>query len=119
MPRTKSNAATPSPADDREFKAHIYQQLVDLQPFLAPDTQVAVMVQPSEANEADFTLTLVANLGDYRIETEGDSSNVYEAFGIAKERMMAQIEECLNSELDPAEREAEIQSYMSGQHTLH
>ncbi len=30
---------------DRELKAYIYQQLVDIQPFLVPDSQMAVTVQ--------------------------------------------------------------------------
>jgi ribosome-associated translation inhibitor RaiA len=119
MSRYDADPINPPLEDDREFKAHIYQQLVDLQPFLAPDSQVAVLVQPSEENAEDFTLTLVTNLGEYRIEAEGDAPDVYDAFDIAKERMLEQLEEAMNSAIDPAEREAEIQSYLDGSHLLH
>lgn len=104
--------------NDREFKAHIYQQLVDLQPFLAPDSQVAVLVQPSEENEAEYNLTLVTTLGEYRLEAEGDAEDVYEAFGIAKDRMLAQLDEWLNS-TDTSERDEQIQTFIDGGHQLH
>jgi ribosome-associated translation inhibitor RaiA len=104
--------------NDREFKAHIYQQLVDLQPFLAPDSQVAVLVQPSEEKESEYNLTLVTTLGDYRLEAEGDAEDVYEAFGIAKQKMLQQLDEWLNA-VDNSERDEQIQSYLNGEHQLH
>lgn len=110
--------------NDREFKAHIYQHLVDLQPFLAPDSQVAVLVQPDEERDEDddedsIGLTLVATVGEYRIESEGRDSDIYEAFGIAKRKMMEQLEEWYNAAVDTTERDEQIQSMLSGDRLLH
>jgi hypothetical protein len=54
---------------DLELKAHIYQQLVDLQPYLSPESQIAVLVQQEVDEDAheEHVLTLVATLGDYRL----------------------------------------------------
>ena len=106
---------------DREFKAHIYQQLVDLQPFLSPDSQIAVLVQQDEEEQDDhgIGLTLVATFGDYKLEAEGRDENAYKAFGIAKQRMLDQIEEYCNAAIDSSDREEEIQNLMSGASTVH
>lgn len=116
--------------NDREFKAHVYQQLVDLQPFLAPDSQVAVIVnigqddeedEDSESldNEKKYALTLIATLGDYRLEAQGRNSDLYEALGIAKRKMMQQLDEVFNSVIDSNERNSEIDDLMQGKLTIH
>ena len=112
--------------NDREFKAHIYQQLVDLQPFLSADSQVAVLVQHEQDEESledgaekEYALTLVATLGDYRLEAEGRDSDVYEAFSIAKQGMLEQLEEYYSMAVDTTERDAEIQTLLEGGHTIH
>lgn len=103
--------------NDREFKAHIYQQLVELQPYLTSDSQVAVMVQQEESDE--FTLTLVTTWGEYRLESEGTDEDVYSAFGIAKRRMIEQLDEWYNAAVDTSERDAQIQGYLDGSATIH
>lgn len=116
--------------NDREFKAHIYQQLVDLQPFLSPESQIAVLVQQdsdqdeAEAHDHDqntqgYTLTLVATLGEYRLESEGHRSDLYEAFGIAKAKMREQLEELHSAAVDSAERDARIRMLLAGGYTVH
>lgn len=108
--------------NDREFKAHVYQQLVDLQPFLAPDSQVAVLVQQESDSEkpkkSEYTLTLVTTMGDYKLEAEGRDSDLYTALGIAKRKMLDQLEEWVNTS-DSDERDAQIEAYLDGSHTIH
>jgi hypothetical protein len=135
--------------EDREFKAHIYQHLVDLQPFLTEDSQISVMVEQERSEGTQFTakrnksnnkkdtqkstktlkrdntkvprphrLSIVITLGEYRLESEGQSTDLYEAFGQAKARMLAQLEELYSAAVDTSERDAQIQSLIEG-HTIH
>lgn len=130
-PPTLSNSVVEAIQNDREFKAHVYQQLVDLQPFLSPDSQVAVIVNigqdedfddprtDEDETEADFALTLVATLGEYRLEAQGRNANLYEALGIAKRKMLQQLDEVFNSAIDSNERNSEIDDLMQGKLTIH
>ncbi len=109
--------------NDREFKAYIYQQLVDLQPFLEPESQISVLVQleQDEASENGMTiiLSLVATIGDYKLEAEGRHGDMYEAFSLAKQAMVHELEEYYNAAVDATERDAEIQTLLAGGYTIH
>jgi ribosome-associated translation inhibitor RaiA len=119
-----SNARVIEPVEnDREFKAHIYQQLAEMQPYLASDSQIAVMVQqdkPEDRNKPayEYTLTLVTTFGEYKVESEGKAADIYEAFGLAKRRMMDILDEWYST-ADTSERDAQVQSVIEGTHTLH
>ena len=118
--------------NDREFKAHIYQQLVELQPFLQTDSQISVLVQ-LEANRAEtnqesvlesegeptVVLCLVATMGDLRLESEGRNNDIYEAFHLAKLGMIQELEDYHDSSVDSLDRESKIQSLLSGANTIH
>lgn len=145
MPTAVSKPLAPQAIDvenDPEFKAHVYQQLVELQPFLSPESQVAVVVKVGSETEEDFTdtddestsiapdedqhevdedfaLTLVATLGEYRLEAEGRNADLYEALGIAKRKMLQQLDEVYSSAIDSDERGTEIDALMRGELTLH
>jgi ribosome-associated translation inhibitor RaiA len=107
--------------NDPELKAYIYQNLVDLQPYLAPESQVAVLVGQESGDEggAEHSLTLVATLGDYRLEAEGQNEDIYEAFLMAKRKMLHQLEEWYVSSIDSSERDNEIQAVLEGRHMIH
>jgi ribosome-associated translation inhibitor RaiA len=108
--------------NDRELKAHIYQNLVDLQPYLAPESQIAVLVQlesDEDGSNVENVLTLVATLGDFRMESEGRAEDIYEAFAQAKQKMVQQLESWFAEAVDTSERDAEIQSVIEGRHLLH
>lgn len=108
--------------NDRELKAHIYQSLVDLQPYLAPESQIAVLVQlesDEDGSNVEHVLTLVATLGEFRMEAEGRDSNIYDAFATAKIKMLAQLEGWFDESVDTSERDAEIQSVIEGRHMIH
>ena len=121
--------------NDREFKAYIYQQLVDLQPFLDPDSQISVLVQldpgahdedadgsensEEHDDEMSIGLSLVATVGEYQIEAEGRDHDMYEAFALAKQAMIHQIEEFYSAAIDSNERETEIRSMLTGASTIH
>lgn len=117
MSEFNASPTVPDVENDREFKAHIYQQLVELQPYLAADSQVAVLVQREDDEE--LTLTLVATWGEYRLEAEGKDEDLYEAFALAKRKMVQQLDEWYNTAIDTTERDAEIQGIMDGSHLIH
>jgi len=107
--------------NDPELKAYIYQHLVDLQPFLAPESQVAVLVGQEDDDEgkAEHALTLVATLGDYRLEAEGQAVDIYDAFMVAKRKMLQQLEEWYAASIDTSERDNEIQAVIEGRYMIH
>lgn len=104
---------------DPELKAFIYQHLVDLQPYLAAESQIAVLVQAEPEIADEETLTLVATLGDYRLEAEGHAGDLYEAFLDAKKKMLSQLEEWYLTAIDSSERDNEIQAVIEGRYLIH
>jgi ribosome-associated translation inhibitor RaiA len=120
---------------DRELKAYIYQQLVELQPYLIADSQMAVTVQqivpgkeeqPVAAPEnddtpqpGDYLVKLVTTIEDGKLTAEGIGDDVYDAFCAAKGAMVEQLSQLQNALMDPSEREEEIQSYLDGSRTIH
>ena len=128
--KTKSSEEAKDIGNDREFMAHVYQQLVDLQPFLSPESQVAVVVKVGadedvladveEIEDSDsYLLTLVATLGDHRLEAEGRNADLYEALGIAKRKMLQQLDDVYSSAIDAGERNSEIDALVKGELTVH
>lgn len=110
--------------NDPELKAYIYQHLVDLQPYLMPESQVAVLVgqdAPEDGAEGsvEHALTLVATLGEYRLEAGGQNEDIYQAFIIAKRKMLQQLEEWYADSIDTRERDNEIQAVIEGRHSIH
>jgi ribosome-associated translation inhibitor RaiA len=141
QPRSNAKLEVGDVENDREFKAHIYQQLVELQPFLASDSQVAVVVEVQDVPEFDevksaagkeahesplpsgkkeeIVLTLVTNWGEYKVEAEGRDQDLYSAFSAAKEKLKHLLDECYNSAIDSDERDAQIQNLLDGNALLH
>lgn len=108
--------------NDPELKAYIYQHLVDLQPFLAPESQIAVMIGKNERDDGsanEHALTLVATLGDFSLEAEGQDEDVYQAFILAKRKMLTQLEDWYASSVDTNERDNEIQAVIENRHQIH
>lgn len=121
-PRSKSDKSEHAVENDPELKAFIYQHLVELQPFLAPESQISVLVGQNlgvDGGVSEHALTLVATLGEYRLEAEGQDEDVYEAFILAKRRMLVQLEDWYASSVDTNERDKEIQAVIEGRHLVH
>lgn len=110
--------------NDREFKAHIYQQLAELQPFLSEEAQISVAIQvEKDANlpdsKTECALRLVATLGDFRLEAEGRDADHYTALDIAKRKMFGQLTAVHGASIDSRERNAQIQALARGELTIH
>ena len=106
---------------DLELKAYIYQQLIEVQPYLVADAQVAVIVEQVKASKKkkEFVVTLSTTIEEGRMETEGQDADIYQAFGKAKDLMVHQLAEIQNSMMDAAEREVEVRTALSGGFTIH
>jgi len=116
---------------DREFRAHLYQQLNDLQPFLSEDSQVSVAIQVTEPKNAantanteaqrglEYKLTLHAKLGDFQLDAEGHDSNRYTALSRAKQQMLQKLTSLVGSSIDSRERNAHILALTRGELILH
>ena len=119
----KVSPETRSIESDREFMAHVYQQLAELQPFLTPESKISVVVnsdnEDAVAKDGCFELMLVATMGDYRLEAEGRNADIYEALGIAKRKMLQQLDEVYGSVIDSNERASEIDALLRGDLTIH
>ncbi len=135
QPTAIPRPATPQTETDRELKAYIYQQLVELQPYLLADSQMAVTVQQVASENGgtaaerdprgepppagDYLVQLTMTVEDGKLTAEGQGESVYEAFGEAKNVMVNQLSQLQNAVIDQADRDQEIESYLDGSRTIH
>lgn len=118
---------------DRELQAYIYQQVSEIEPYLVPNTQVAVVVQSVEeaAKPADevaaqktkpatpkILVKLVASIAAGKIEAEGIDNDIYQAISNAKTYLLYQIEAISNSE-DSEERDMKVRNLINGNYLIH
>ena len=100
---------------DKELQAYIYQQISEIEPFLIPNTQVAVVLQNEKKAKS---VKLVASVPAGKIEVEAEHTDMYAAISEAKKFMLFQIDEINNSE-DSLERDMKVRDFMHGHHQLH
>jgi ribosome-associated translation inhibitor RaiA len=118
---------------DKELQAYIYQQVSEIEPYLVPNTQVAVLVQSIEekAKSTDemaakkvkvaqpkILVKLVASIAAGEIEAEGIDNDVYQAISNAKNYLIYQIEAINNSE-DSEERDTKVRNLINGNYSVH
>ena len=89
-----------------EVKSYIYQQLVDFQPFVTPNTMVYVIARnpeeiPEDADE-DFELpednyrhriAIILKEGETQIEAEAYHDDIYFAIKLAKDNLLSRLSE--------------------------
>ena len=112
-------------SDDREFKAHIYQQLISLQPYLSSETELSVGILRVNQNgdecaaeavidamaNADYLLTLTVSLGGAHVVSQGQASDPFLAFDRARDGLLAHLIDWNESARDPRERERQIRVF--------
>jgi hypothetical protein len=109
---------------DPEVKSFIYQQIVDFEPYVTPDTVVAVVardprklqiqletegrdVAPSELRKM-HRIAIVLTEGDTSIEEEGLHENLYDAIRSAKTSLLNKLSEIQDSVVSNSERVDQI-----------
>lgn len=92
---------------DPEVKSFIYQQICEFEPYVTPDTVVAVLardpkklaiqletegryIEPSALKKM-FRIAIVLKEGDAKIQEEGLHEDVFEAIRQAKDRLLAKL----------------------------
>lgn len=116
---------------DPEVKSFIYQQVMDFNPFVTPETLVMVIARDPQAvylpqdpdqaitveeNTEDeslkklkFRIAVVLKEDDISIEAEAYNNNIFEAIRLAKEKLLARLIEIQNEVESPKERMVAIQ----------
>lgn len=117
-----------------EVKSYIYQQIVDFEPFVTPQTVIAVVARDSnelsvqyETEGKEFSQEDLKNL--YRIaivltdngtsvEAEGVHEDIYEAIKLAKDSLLKELISIQDSVISQQDRIIEINHYLQS-HNLH
>ena len=117
---------------DPEIKSYIYQQILDFNPFVTPETLVMVIardpnvtyvkdddkepdeefaLEGNEDHEEEaikegfkYRIAIILKDGESAIEAEAFSNNVFEAILLAKENLVARLIEIQNEMEKPADR---------------
>lgn len=115
---------------DPEVKSYIYQQIVDFNPFVTPETLVMVIArdpqisyseevgiedeeefsdyeaEEQEAIEQNFKyrIAVVLKDGEASIEAEAFNNDVFEAIRLAKEKLVARLVEIQEEMENPKDR---------------
>ena len=104
--------------NDREFKAHLYQQIFELQPYFTSDSQVSVELDQENLTD-EVSLTLSTTWGGNRVDVKGRGDDVYTALTDAKSNLLRQIEEWYGEAIDSRVRDAEIRAIQDGSLLVH
>lgn len=116
---------------DPEIKSYIYQQILDFNPFVTPETLVMVVARDPTAtyladtqdseDEAEvvgdsfaeeaalaegfkYRIAIILKDGDSAIEAEAFNNDVFEAIRLAKEKLVARLIEIQEEMEKPADR---------------
>lgn len=111
-----------------EIKSFIYQQILDFDPFITPETVILVIARDPNRIESDSTsdllddeqldaaekakqhrIAIILKEDDSSIEAEAFHDDIYEAIKLAKEKLVADLVEIQNEVENPNERLKAIQ----------
>lgn len=115
--------------NDPEIKSYIYQQILDFNQFVTPETLVMVIArdpQGSYENESDATdfepsdehdetrnfkyrIAVILKEDDSSIEAEAYDNDIFEAIRKAKDKLVAELIEIQNEIENPQDRMKAIQ----------
>lgn len=110
--------------DSPEVKSYVYQQIAEFQPYVTPETVVAVISKDPtklalqyEAEGKDFTMKDLKSLyrisislkeGDAKIAAEGVDKDIFVAIRMAKDILMKRLMDIQDSVVTQQERNLEI-----------
>lgn len=111
-----------------EVKSFIYQQIVDFEPFVTPETVIAVVARSPEDlilqyetegrdfNKEDldklYRISIVLNESGTTIEAEGVHEDIYEAIKLAKENLIKELITIQDTVVSQQDRIIEINHYL-------
>lgn len=120
---------------DPEIKSYIYQQILDFNPFVTPETLVMVIARDPNASYASdlsedenldmadydfhepdplhaefkYRIAVILKDGDSAIEAEAFHDDIFEAIRLAKEKLVARLIEIQEELENPSDRIKAIQ----------
>lgn len=111
-----------------EVKSYIYQQISEFEPFVTPQTVVAVVARDPrklalqyetdgiEFNRKElkklYRIAIVLKEGDTSVEAEGVDKDIFGAIRIAKENLLKQLIEIQDSIVSQQDRIMEINHFL-------
>ncbi|KYG68589.1 hypothetical protein [Bdellovibrio bacteriovorus] len=111
-----------------EVKSFIYQQIVEFEPFVTPQTIVAVVARDPkklaiqyETEGKDFTpeglkklyrIAIVLREGDTSVEAEGVHEDIFQAIKLAKDSLLKELVAIQDSVISQQDRIVEINHYL-------
>lgn len=117
-----------------EVKSFIFQQIVDFEPFVTPQTVVTVVARDpndlslqyeTEAKDFDpeklknlYRIAIVLTESDTTMEAEGVHEDIYEAIKLAKDNLLKELIAIQDSVISQQDRIIEINHYLQS-HNLH
>lgn len=122
MENKKLNYTIEAIETEPELKAHIFQLISEIEPYLLPGSHVAVFLNKGDTGDGpQFTITLSLTSDGARVEAKGYSENVYDAATEAKNALLRKFDSIQDSVVNPQDRENEIMSIVKnkGSHILH
>lgn len=110
--------------DSPEVKAYIYQQISEFEPFVTPETVVAVIsrdprklaiqletegkdIDPSKLRKM-HRMAIVLREGETHIQAEGLSEDIFEAIRIAKDKLLKRLAEIQDTVISQQDRQEQI-----------
>lgn len=114
--------------ENPEVKSFIYQQIVDFEPFVTPQTVVAVVARDPrklalqyETDGKEFTpeslkklyrIAIVLNESGTKVEAEGIHEDIYQAIKMAKDNLLKELVAIQDSVVSQQDRIMEINHYL-------
>lgn len=114
---------------NNEVKAYVYQQLADFEPFVTPETIVAVVARDprklalqleTDGHDIDplklrdmYRIAIVLKEDDTKIQAEGLHEDIFEAIRIAKETLLKKLVEIHDTVVSQSDRQEQINFALS------
>ena len=100
-----------------EMRAHIYQQLSDLEPHLPEGSGITVYIDDADIKNISAAIRVNTPYGE--IQAEGQSTDVYHSLSIAKESVIKQLGEMERATMDSDSSHAEAITEVKNKTSVH
>jgi len=114
---------------DPEVKSYVYQQIMEFEPYVTPQTVVAVLARdpkklalqletdgrpmaPADLKKM-FRIAIVLKEGDSQLQEEALHADVFTAIRMAKEKLLSKLSEIQDQVISNQERTQQINSALA------
>lgn len=123
-----SNLPAPSIEHNPEVKSYIYQQIMEFEPFITPETVVSVIARDPrklalqyETDGKEFDIKAVRKMyriaislkeEEVRLEAEALHEDIFEAIRLAKEALLVKLIDIQDTMISSQDRQMEINHFL-------